>query len=530
MTLEEKSKFIESTTAALKPLYKSHTHATWESATTGSDQAAEAEKNAQAELMRFWADRDRFEEAKRLDQDAGKSDPEVSRQIRLIFLAASKAQQDEKTIEKLTELETEVRQTFYNYRAVIEGETLSDNELDRILKESIDSAEVQTVWEASKELGKLVEKDVRELARVRNEAAQAQGYRDHFHKSLQLNEIDEGDLLNLFNHLGEVSQSPFEELKAEIDSARAQHFGIPEDQLMPWHYGDRFFQTAPDLGDYNTDIYYEDKDPQELAVRTYDGLGLEVRDILLRSDLHARPGKNQHAFCIDMDREGDVRTLNNLEANQRWTTTLLHELGHAVYDKYIDQKLPWILHKPPHALSTEAIALMMGSLTSDTVWLYDVLQVPEDQATQIAEHGLRREKAGGLIFTRWCLVMTNFERALYANPDGDLNSTWWDLVEEYQLLNRPEGRNSPDWAAKYHIPLVPVYYQNYELGMLVSAQFRHYLEMDLGNVVGQIGAGEWLVDRVFKTGALEDWSKHVESVSGEALNPEYFIQTLRRQT
>lgn len=527
MTIEEKRNFIESTTAALKPLYRAHTNAIWESATTGSELTADAEKQAQAELMHFWADSDRFDQAKRLDQDEGKSSPEEARQIRLIFLAASKAQQDEKTIEKLTELETEVRQSYYNYRATIDGETVSDNEVDQILKESSDSAEVQTVWEASKRLGEMVEKDVRELARVRNQAAQAQGYRDHFHKSLELNEIDEDELLPLFDHLAKVSQSPYEELKTEIDSARAQHFRIPEDQLMPWHYGDRFFQTPPDLGSYNTDSFYEDEDPQELAVRTYDGLGLEVRDILLRSDLHARPGKNQHAFCIDMDREGDVRTLNNIEANQRWTRTLLHELGHAVYDKYIDRNLPWILRKPPHALSTEAIAIMMGSLTSDTMWLSDVLQVPEDQASQIAEHGLRRERATGLIFTRWCLVMTNFERSLYADPDSDLNSTWWDLVEEFQLLKRPEGRDKPDWAAKYHIPLVPVYYQNYELGLLVTAQFRHHLEMELGSVVGQIGAGEWLVDRVFRQGALEDWSKHVESVTGEALNPEYFVQTIQ---
>ena len=27
-----------------------------------------------------------------------------------------------------------------------------------------------------------------------------------------------------------------------------------------------------------------------------------------------------------------------------------------------------------------------------------------------------------LVFTRWVLVMNTFERALYANPDGDLDS------------------------------------------------------------------------------------------------------------
>jgi peptidyl-dipeptidase A len=523
---EDAKTFIENTVSALKPLYKAHTNAIWDSATSGTSDAAEAEKNTQAEVMQFWADSERYSIAKDFDEATGFINPEEARQIKLIYLAASKAQQDESTIEKLTQLETKVRQAYYNHRAVIQDAQVSDNELDSILKENNDAAKVREAWEASKQIGEEVEEDVRELARVRNEAAQAQGYRDHFHKSLLLNEIDEDELMTLFAQLGEVSQTPFEALKREIDSSRARHFGIKEEELMPWHYGDRFFQSPPKLGDFTFDDYYEGKDPKELSAITYDGLGLEVRDILLRSDLYARPGKNQHAFCIDMDREGDVRTLNNLESNHRWTATLLHELGHAIYDKYIDISIPWLLRKPPHSLSTEAIALMMGSLAVDSQWLTKVLQVPYEDADLIAEHGLKSERAGGLIFTRWCLVMTNFERSLYADPEGDLNTLWWDLVEKYQLLRRPEGRDKPDWAAKYHIALVPVYYQNYELGRLVSSQIRHYLDRDFGGIIGQSAAGEWLVDRVFKAGALEDWSKHVETVTGEPLNPDYFISTV----
>lgn len=523
---EDPNSFIEKTVSALKPLYKAHTSAIWESATTGSDTAAQAEKDAQAKMMQFWADPHRFATAKELDAGLETSKPEVTRQIKLIYLAAAKAQQDEATIEKLTELETQVRHSYYNYRAIIDGEPVSDNELDSILKSSNGTSKVQEAWEASKQIGEQVEENVRKLAEVRNDAAQSQGYRDHFQKSLELNEIDENDLMSLFERLADVSSSPFESLKSEIDQSRADHFGITVDELMPWHYGDRFFQTPPELGEVSVDTYFEDKDPKELALLTYDGIGLEVRDILLRSDLYERPGKNQHAFCIDMDREGDVRTLNNLEASHRWTTTLLHELGHAIYDKYIDPQMPWILRKPPHSLSTEAIAIMMGSLANDRRWLSDVLQVPDDVADELAQHSLKQERARGLTFTRWCLVMTNFERSLYGDPEGDLNKVWWDLVEQYQLLRKPPGRDKPDWAAKYHIPLAPVYYQNYELGMLVSSQFRHHLERDFGGIVGQNAVGEWLVNRVFRAGSLEDWSKHVETVTGEPLNPDYFIQSV----
>jgi len=43
-----------------------------------------------------------------------------------------------------------------------------------------------------------------------------------------------------------------------------------------------------------------------------------------------------------------------------------------------------------------------------------------------------------LIFSRWCQVMLRFEKELYVNPNQDLNKLWWDLVEKYQLVKRPE--------------------------------------------------------------------------------------------
>ena len=58
--------------------------------------------------------------------------------------------------------------------------------------------------------------------------------------------------------------------------------------------------------------------------------------ILDRSDLFPRPGKNQHAFCIDIDREGDVRVLANVEHDRYWADTMMHELGHGAYDLGFD--------------------------------------------------------------------------------------------------------------------------------------------------------------------------------------------------
>lgn len=517
-------RFIEETTTKYRPLFQAHNRAMWDAATSGTAEANQREMEAQAAVLRFWADRDRFETAYELDQE-GHSDPMIARQVRLIHLAAAREQQDQESIEQITEIEARVREAHYGFRAQIDGQRLNDNQLEEILRKNRDSDRVEQAWKASKEIGEMIADDIRQLAVLRNAAAEKQGFRDHFEKTLLLEEIVEDDLLDLFEALDEATSGPFAELKTEIDERRSERFGVPVGDLQPWHYHDRFFQYAPPISDYDLDALYEGQDPVPLALATYDGLGLEVRDILERSDLYAREGKNQHAFCLDLDRSGDIRTLNNLEPTRRWIETLHHELGHAVYYKEIDPDLPWFLRDVPHTLSTEAVAILMGNLTTDPEWLQRVLGVSESESSLAAEAARQRERARALIFTRWVLVMTHFERQLYADPHQELNSLWWELVGRYQQLRMPAGRDKPDWAAKYHVGLAPVYYHNYELGELLAAQFDSAIRRQTGGFVGRSETGEWLRHQVFEPGARERWDEHIQSATGEPLNPQYFVDS-----
>jgi peptidyl-dipeptidase A len=516
--------FVHDTVEAVRPLDKAYQLAEWEAAINGTPEANQHYQQAKAAWMRFWADRDRHAQAKRLYDARAAKDPLLARQLKLVYLSAARNQQDDATIDELTRLEAEVTAQYVNFRGRVGGKELNDNEIEAILHKSKDSAEVREAWEASKQVGTQVAKSVRQLARVRNAAARAQGFRDHFQRSLTLDEIDENELLSLFADLEAATRKPYQELKHRIDGLRAANFGVDRADLRPWHYGDRFFQEVPPLGQVNLDGLFEGKDLVALATATYDGLGLEVRDIVARSDLYARPGKNQHAFCTHIDREGDIRTLNNLVPNKYWANTILHELGHGVYDKYIDRDLPWMLRQPAHTLSTEAIAGLMGGLTSEPIWLSEILGLPKKEASQLSAPLRDHERAGRLIFTRWCLVMTYFELAMYTDPERDLDTLWWDLVERHQMVQRPEGRKQPDWAAKIHVATAPVYYQNYELGHLVAEQFADRLHRTAGGIVGEKKAGRWLLERVFKPGAKEDWATHVKTATGEPLNPEYFVR------
>jgi peptidyl-dipeptidase A len=420
---------------------------------------------------------------------------------------------------RIVELEAAVEARFSRHRAVIGDEEVDDNQIKRILRESDDAAERREAWAASKAVGVEVADDVRELARLRNEAARSLGFRDWFALSLETDELDESRLLQTLGDADRATAEPFARWKADLDGQLAQRFGCDASELRPWHYADPFFQEPPPEGAVNLDPLFKGRDVVGLARRTFEGIGLDVEGIISRSDLFPRTGKNQHAFCIDVDRQGDVRVLANVVDNHSWTETMLHELGHGVYDLGFEQELPWLL-RSTHLVTTEASALLFGSLGADREWLERVLEIEESEAREL-EARLRRARAAELlVFTRWVLVMTGFERAFYADPESDLDTLWWDLVRRHQLVTPPEGRRAPDWAAKIHIAVAPVYYHTYLYGSIVASQLREALRTETGGLVERPEAGALLAERLYAPGESVRWDRLVARASGKPLSVE----------
>ena len=116
--------------------------------------------------------------------------------------------------------------------------------------------------------------------------------------------------------------------------------------------------------------------------------------------------------------------------------------------------------------------------------------------------------------------MNAFERALYANPDADLDALWWELVSSYQRLTPPEDRRAPDWAAKIHIAVSPVYYHTYLYGAIVALQLDAALEKEVGGIVERSEAGALLRERLFGPGQSVRWDRLVEDATGSPLSVE----------
>ena len=130
------------------------------------------------------------------------------------------------------------------------------------------------------------------------------------------------------------------------------------------------------------------------------------------------------------------------------------------------------------------------------------------------------------------MVMTEFERGLYQDPDGDLQELWWSLVERHQLLTRPADREGEaDWATKIHIVSYPAYYHNYLMGEMMASQVLSHLAQELCEGVpvssmqlaGRAEVGAYMKERIFAPGASLHWNQMILQATGEELTARHFV-------
>ena len=534
---ERARKFVAVHEAKIRPLEHAANLAWWNANVTGKDEDFDKKIETQNKIDEALADREKFRDLKEIKESNQIDDPTLARQINVLYLQYLEKQVDPALLKQIVAKSNAVEKAFNVYRAKVDGKEMTDSEVRKVLKTSKNSERLQAVWEASKAIGKVVEADLKELVKLRNEAAHKLGYKNFHALQLYLNEQNTDDLINLFDELDELTREPFRAAKAEIDAKLAAACNIPADQLRPWHYYDPFFQETPAVFAADIDEPFRHADLIKLVRDFYAGIGLPVDDVIARSDLYEKKGKSPNAFCTDIDRSGDVRVLANVVPNNYWMATLLHEFGHSVYSsKNIPETMPYVLRMEAHILTTEGVAMMFERLAKRRAWLLKMGGKVMDAAA-FDESAAKMLRYQLLIFSRWCQVMLRFEKGMYENPDQDLNQLWWDMVEKYQMVKRPPGRNAPDYASKIHIVSTPVYYHNYMMGELFASQVHHAIAREVANgadpatviYAGNKVVGDFMKKRVFEPGRSLPWNELTRHATGELLNARAFAADFKGQ-
>jgi peptidyl-dipeptidase A len=528
MVLKE---IISQTETSIYPLYVESSNAYWNGTISGDPKEFAKYSEANIALTKIYSDSLTFNKLKTIRERGSIKDSILMRQLDVLYNLFLANQADTLLLEEIINKSTILETKYAEFRAQYQGKKISDNEVELLLQTSTNNRDLEDVWNAHKEIGQYVAQDVLDVIRLRNKLARSLGYNNYHTMSLELSGQNPQDISALFDELDSLTKGEFKKLKDEMDVKFSKRYGVDIEKLMPWHYQGRYFQESPKLYPVDLDKYYKGRNLEQLTTDFYSSIGLDVTTIMANSDLYEKVGKNQHAYCIDIDTKGDVRVLANISDNEAWMGTMLHEFGHGVYSLGHDiPSNPFFLKNAAHAFTTEAVAMIFGRLSRNPEWMKQSLKLSDEEKKEIEDDCYNSLKLQQLVFSRWVQVVYRFEKDMYSNPEQDLNSLWWDLVEKYQMLNKPEGRNMPDWATKVHLALYPCYYHNYQLGELLASQMHYYITDNITNsgdyrnecYIGNLEVGKWMSDNVFQSGMKYEWNDMIKKATGEKLTAKYF--------
>lgn len=547
-TEEEAREFLAGLEERIRPLEEDYLKAVWQVASAGDSKGKRLE--SYANYARFVAKSVLVNagEGKRLPlypgHDAVLSEPAVfqrldsfhkeefddpllTRQIDLLYRHALGMRSQPSPVKRAQQGLSALLhvKTFRDFKKRIDSKAVNDNAINDILKDSDDAELRRKAWEADMSIGEKAAPHLIRLVKLKNEAARANGFSNAYEQALYLQGTTVEQLFGLLDSLEAQLRPLYDEAKAEMDARLAERFGIPVEQLMPWHYGPRFHSYFGD--DFDLDQFYDGKDVVELTKRFYHGLGMDIDSIIAESDIYEGQGKYQGAFMMHLDRDGDIRLFANSRNDAGSMETLLHEGGHAVHYKHISLELPFFLRTSNMRMVNEALAMLMDKQAREPEFLEEILGVDKETTAGLLSSLREDRRISRLTFCQRYQVFARFERAMYEDPDQDLNALWSGLTEKYRGIKNPEGRDAPDFGRIAHYNST-AYIHEYLLGELVRAQLMNRIRSWTGrSLVNNPEAGRYLVNRVFSLGQSLDWNGLMEHATGEPLTPRYFVEECR---
>ena len=232
-------------------------------------------------------------------------------------------------------------------------------------------------------------------------------------------------------------------------------------------------------------------------------------------DLFPRKGKNTHGFCFNIDAGKDTRILANLTNNCSSIDTLMHELGHCVYTLGVSRELPFV-EREEYPATTEAIAMMMGDLQKRENIFKDI--IPADLMEDLKQKFIEDE----IGFISRAMIIINFEKEMYKNPDQDLKKLWHEMRVKYSFADEKEESNN-EWATIPHYLSHPAYYQNYFRATVMKAQIYKFLTEKLGNITENNKTAEFLKENFFKYGISLEENELIEILTGKKLSVDDLV-------
>jgi peptidyl-dipeptidase A len=474
---------------------------------------------------------------------------QVQQLEKVLFLAGNNPATVPELVSARIAAETAQTEKLYGFEFRLEGQPVTTNGIDELLRTERDLGRRRKVWEASKEVGTVLKPGLMELRRLRNATVRALGYADFFAYMASEYGMSTEEMAQLIGDINRQLRPLFRELHTWARHELAARHGQEVPDQIPAHWlPNRWGQdwgALVDVAGFDLDAGLEERGPEWLvhqAERFYTSLGFPElpESFWRRSDLYPLPPgtpykKNNHASAWHLDLEHDLRSLMSVEPNTEWYETTHHELGHIYYYvAYTRPEVPLLLREGANRAFHEAVGSLLGLAAMQPRFVASVGLAAEGTQPDPMQL-LLKEALNYVVFIPWSAgTMFQFEKELYADelPPERWNERWWELVRRYQGVVPPAARDERfcDAATKTHINDDPAGYYDYALSYVLLFQLHDHVAREIlgedphdTNYFGRHDVGEFL-ESILREGSTRDWQAMLREATGSGLSAEPMLR------
>ncbi len=546
-TVAEAQAFIADAEVQLEAVGKEFAHVSWLAATNISydSQVAEATVSQRfTELSVSLAN-----EAARYNGVAlSEQDRRKLEQLKQVLVIP--APQDSEKTRELAEIGSRMTAMYgagrYCREVAGEEQCLSGDQMENIMRESRDPAELEEIWLAWREVSPPMRDMYQRQVEIGNEGAQDLGYDNLSVFWRSKYDMDPDDFMADANAQWQQVKPFYEALHCHVRDGLNSYYGdavVPPSGPIPAHLlGNQWAQQWSSLYDLvkpaSSDLGFDldqlvqanlsnEIEMVETAERFFTSLGFDpLPDSFWERSMFVEPVDHAavcHASAWSMDGQDDLRIKMCIDMNAEDFTTVHHELGHNFYQRaYKDQ--PVLFQGSANDGFHEATGDTI-SLSVTPSYLVDIGWLEQEPGVEGDLGYLLNQALDKIAFLPFALVVDQWRWQVFNGEIApeDYNESWWALREEYQGIIPPQERDEThfDPGAKYHIPgNTP--YMRYFLAYIQQFQFHRALcdaaghegPLNRCSIYGNEAAGQRLM-AMLDMGSSRPWQEAMEAITGQ---------------
>jgi peptidyl-dipeptidase A len=427
-----------------------------------------------------------------------------------------------------------------------EQECLQLPDLEQILIESRDPAQLRDAWQGWHKVGAPMRERYTRYVVLANKGARGMGFTDAGAMWRSSYDMPPDSFVKEVDRLYAQLKPLYDQLHAFVRARLSALYGanvVPANGMIPAHlfgnmwaqeWGNIYGKVAPPSVAPSTDVtaLLVAKKVDHLGMvrygeRFYTSLGFPALPASFwERSMFLKPRDRDvvcHASAWDVDNKEDLRIKMCIRTTGEDFVTIHHELGHNFYQRAYEHQ-PYLFQNGAndgfHEAVGDAIAL---SITPEYLKQVGLLDTLPSAASDTA--ALLRVALDKIAFLPFAVALDRWRWGVFSGEitPARYNAAWWDLKHRYQGVAEPLPRSEADFdpGAKYHVP-ANVPYIRYFIARILQFQFHRSWcraakwqgPLYRCSVFANAAAGEQL-NTMLSAGASKPWQEILFDATGE---------------